>query len=42
MRVWTRYAVGRYSPVGFSFSSKTGLLLSNGGFQATALSSLYP
>ena len=35
--VWTRYAVGRYSPVDFSFSSKTGLLLSNGGFWTTAL-----
>ena len=27
---WTRYAVGRYSPVDFSFLGKTGLLLSNG------------
>ena len=35
--VWTRHAVGRYSPVDFSFSSKTGLLLSNGGFWTAAL-----
>ena len=35
--VWTRHAVGRYSPVDFSFSSKTSLLLSNGGFWTTAL-----
>ena len=35
--VWTRHAVGRYSPVDFSFSSKTGLLLSNIGLWAAAL-----
>ena len=35
--VWTRHAVGRYSPVDFSFSGKTDLLLSNGGFWAAAL-----
>ena len=35
--VWTRHTVGRYSPVDFSFSGKTGLLLSNGGFWAAAL-----
>ena len=34
---WTRYAVGPYSPADFSFSGKTGLLLSNGGFWATTL-----
>ena len=34
---WTRYAVGPYSPTDFSFSGKTGLLLSNGGFWATTL-----
>ncbi len=34
---WTRYAVGRYSPVDFSFLGKTGLLLSNGGFWAVCL-----
>ena len=34
---WTRHAVGRYSPVDFSFPNKTGLLLSNSGFWAAAL-----
>ena len=36
---WTRQAVGRYSPVDFSFSGKTRLLLSNAGFW-TAVSAL--
>ena len=36
-RVWTRQAVGAYSPVNFSFFGKTGLLLSNGGFWTAAL-----
>ena len=35
--VWTPYAVGRYSPVDFSFSGKTSLLLSNGVFWAMAV-----
>ncbi len=36
-RVWTRHAVGRYSPTDFSFFAKTRLLLSNVGFLAAAL-----
>ena len=35
--VWTRHAVGRYSPMDFSFPNKTELLLSNIGFWAAAL-----
>ena len=35
--VWTPYAVGRSSPVDFSFSGKTSLLLSNGVFWAMAV-----
>ena len=35
--MWTRYAVGRYSPTDFSFFAKTRLLLSNVGFLAAAL-----
>ena len=34
---WTRVAVGRYTPTDFSFSGKTGQLLSNYGFWAGAL-----
>ena len=35
--VWTRYAVGPYLPVDFSFGNKTRLLLSDGWFWAMAL-----
>ena len=35
--VWTPYAVGRYSPVDFSFSGKTSVLLSNGVFWMAAI-----
>ena len=35
--MWTRYAVGGYSPTDFSFTAKTRLLLSTAGFWAASL-----